>query len=99
MYNTPPLRDIVPRAFAKKGLMDSAIVEYEQLLRIDPGTKDRRFIHPIFHYRLARICEQDGQREKALAEYQRFLEIWNKADADRAEIVDAKKRVANLEKR
>jgi len=99
MYNTPLLRDIVPRAFAKKGLMDSAIVEYELLLRIDPRTLDRRFMHPIFHYRLARICEQAGQRERALAEYQRFLEIWSKADADRPELIDAKKRVANLRKR
>jgi len=99
MYNTPLLRDIVPRAFAKEGLMDSAIVEYEHLLRIDPGTKDRRFIHPIFHYRLARICEQAGQRKRALAEYQRFLEIWSTADADRPELIDAKKRVANLRKR
>jgi tetratricopeptide (TPR) repeat protein len=98
MYNTPPMRDIVPRAFVRKGMMDSAIVEYDRLLRVDPETIDRRFIQPIFHYRLARICEQAGQRERALTEYQRFLEIWNKADADRPELIDAKKRAANLRK-
>jgi tetratricopeptide (TPR) repeat protein len=98
MYNTPQFRDIVPRAFVKKGMMDSAIVEYERLLRIDPGSVDRRFLQPMFHYRLARACEQAGQRERALAEYRRFLEIWNRADADRPELIDAKKRVAVLGK-
>jgi serine/threonine protein kinase/Tfp pilus assembly protein PilF len=99
MYNAPPLRDIVPRAFVSKGMLDSAIVEYERLLRIDPATTDRRFLQPLFHYRLARICEQAGQREKALSEYRRFLEIWNKADADRPELIDAKRRVAKLKTR
>ena len=98
IYNTPQFRDIVPRAFVKKGMMDSAIVEYERLLRIDPGSADRRFFQPIFHYRLARVCEQAGQRERALAEYRRFLQIWNRADADRPELIDAKKRVAVLGK-
>ena len=97
-YNTPAWRDIVPRAFVKKGMLDSAIVEYGKLLRIDPGTVDRRLLQPIFHYRLARICEQAGQREKAMTAYRRFLEIWNRADADRPELIDAKKRLAALEK-
>jgi serine/threonine protein kinase/tetratricopeptide (TPR) repeat protein len=99
MYNAPRMRDIVPRAFVRKGMLDSAIVEYERLLRIDPATTDRRFLQPLFHYRLARICEQAGQREKALSEYRRFLEIWNKADADRPELIDAKRRVAKLKTR
>jgi serine/threonine protein kinase/tetratricopeptide (TPR) repeat protein len=99
LYNTPAMRDIVPRAFVKKGMLDSAIVEYERLLRIDSGTRDRRFLQPLFHYRLARICEEAGRREKALSEYRRFLEIWKDADKDRPELLDAKKRVANLKPR
>jgi len=74
-YNFPLYRDVVPRAFIKMGKPDSAIAEYEKLLKIDPKSKDRRLINPIYHYRLAKLCEQTGKYEKAKAEYTRFLEL------------------------
>ena len=40
--------------------------------------------------------EQLGQREKALEEYEEFLDIWKKADFNSPEILDAKTRVAKL---
>jgi tetratricopeptide (TPR) repeat protein len=96
MYSFPSERDIVPRAFQKKGELDSAIVEYNRLLRIDPTTKDRRLINPKFHYRLAKLYEQTGSFDRAAAEYRRFLEIWKDADKDLPELIDARKRLANL---
>jgi tetratricopeptide (TPR) repeat protein len=96
LYNIPRLRDVVPRAFMAKGALDSAIVAYEQLLKIDTSSTDRRLIDPRLHYRLALACERAGRPEQARAEYRRFLEIWKDADNDRPELQQAKKRLAGL---
>jgi tetratricopeptide (TPR) repeat protein len=81
-----------------KGMPDSAIAEYEKLLRIDPATRDRRLINPQYHYRLAKLCEQTGKIEKAREEYRRFIHIWKDADRDLPENIDARKRLAVLTK-
>jgi len=97
MYNVPSSRDVIPRAFERKGELDSAITEYdERLLRVDPATKDRRLINPVYHYRLARLCEQSGRVDRAVAEYRRFLELWKNADRDQPELIDARKRLSKL---
>jgi tetratricopeptide (TPR) repeat protein len=96
LYVSPSFRDIVPRAFEMKGQPDSAIVEYTKLLRIDPNTRDRRLINPVYHYRLAKLYEQAGTTGSAIGEYTRFLSIWKDADRDLPEYVDAKKRLARL---
>ena len=98
MYSFPSDRDIVPRAFQKKGELDSAIVEYNRLLGIDPSTKDRRLINPKFHYRLAKLYEQTGSLDRARAEYRIFLTIWKNADTDLPDLIDARKRLANLKR-
>ena len=94
-YNIPYLRDVVPRAFEKKGEPDSAAAEYEKLLRIDSTTKDRRLINPIYHYRLAKLYQQTGKLDKAKAEFTRFLQLWKDADKDQPELIDAKKNLNN----
>lgn len=42
--------------------------------------------------------EQLGQKEKALKEYEEFLDIWKEADFNSPEIKDAKMRVAKLKR-
>ena len=96
VYNTPPLRDVVPRAFQMKGEPDSAIAEYENILRINRADKDRRLISPLYHYRLAMLYEQARRVDRATSEYRRFLEIWRDADRNRPELTDARKRLAGL---
>ena len=98
MYNTPILRDVVSRAFQAKGEPDSAIAEYERLLKIDTMSVDRRLMHPQFHYRLAKLYEQTGKTDGARTEYGRFLELWKNADRDQVELIDARKRLAALKK-
>lgn len=99
MYSVPYIRDVVPRAFIKKGEPDSAIAEYEKLLMINPDSKDRRLIHPVYHYRLAKLCEQTGKYDKAKSEYTKFLKLWKNADKDHPVFIDAKKRLEGLEMR
>ena len=96
LYNIPLIRDVVPRAFEKKGEPDSAIAEYRKLLRIDPDTKDRRLINPVYHYRVAKLYEQTGKTEQALIAYRKFLELWKDADKDQPILIDATKRYTKL---
>jgi serine/threonine protein kinase/tetratricopeptide (TPR) repeat protein len=99
LYNFPPLRDVVPRAFLQKGEPDSAISEYEKLTVIEPGSDDRRMINPVLHYKLAKLCEQRGKIEEAENEYKKFLEIWKDADKDQPLLIDAVKRLTNLQRK
>jgi len=45
---------------------------------------------------LGKIFEQQGDRSKAIENYERFLELWKDADPGIAEVDDAKKRLAGL---
>jgi len=50
------------------------------------------------HYWLGVAYQQAGQKEKAIQEYEKFLEIWKNADPGIAEIETAKKNLAELKK-
>jgi serine/threonine protein kinase/Tfp pilus assembly protein PilF len=95
-YNMPPVKDVLARAYAKKGEKDKAIAEYERLITFEPETKTRLLIHPLYHYRLAKLYDEKGEKEKAKAQYEKFLLLWKDADPGRPEIEDAKTRLASL---
>jgi serine/threonine protein kinase/Tfp pilus assembly protein PilF len=96
--NFPPpfVRDIVPRAYIQKGDLNKAIATYEHLVTLYPQRYDRRLIHPRVHYRLAKLYEQTGHRDKAIARYKKFLDLWKDADPGRSEVEDARKRLESL---
>ena len=92
--NQPFLKDVLARAYWKKGDLDKAISEYKRLMTIDPKNQLRFLIHPLYHYRLGRIYEEKSEKALAREQYQKFLEFWRDADPGHPEIADAKKRLA-----
>jgi tetratricopeptide (TPR) repeat protein len=95
-YNVPFVRDVAARAYERSGDLNKAIAEYERLTTFDPDSDDRRLIHPKHHYRLARLYEETDLSEKAIEQYEKFLEIWSNADPGTPEVGDAKTRLARL---
>ena len=69
---------------------------YRRLLAVDSTGVDRRLIHPVYHYRLAKVYEKIHLEEKAAAEYRTFLSLWKNTDPGRPEVTEAKKRRAAL---
>ncbi|MEE8605652.1 MAG: tetratricopeptide repeat protein, partial [Candidatus Aminicenantaceae bacterium] len=96
-YNIPMIRDTVARAYLKKGDVDGAIAVYEKKITFDPQSKERRLIHPKYHYLLGKLYEEKGEKAKAIEQYEVFLEFWKGADPDMPELGDAKKRLASLQ--
>ena len=95
-YNMPFVKDVLARAYWKKGDFDRAVAEYEELITIDLKSQVRYLIHPLYHYRLGCVYEEKGEKTKAAAEYLKFLEYWKDADATHPELADARKRLNSL---
>jgi tetratricopeptide (TPR) repeat protein/tRNA A-37 threonylcarbamoyl transferase component Bud32 len=97
-YNTPFLKDVLARAYWKKGDLDKAIAEYERLTTITPKNNLRMLIHPLYHYRFGRVLEEKGDNIRAGLEYEKFLKYWADADPRFVELNDARTRLAALKR-
>jgi hypothetical protein len=62
----------------------------------DPERPERFFISPRYHFRLAKLYQQNGQSEKAIRQFEIFLELWKDADPRIIEAIDAGKRLPEL---
>jgi tetratricopeptide (TPR) repeat protein len=94
--NFPFERDVLARAYVAGGHYDEAIAEYEALVAFDPAGKDRRLVHPVFHYRLGVLCAGQGLVEKAASQYERYLEIVRAGGETLREVHDARRRLESL---
>ena len=90
---------MLARAYDLDGKPDSAIVVYERFLNtpyFDRTVADGWFV-PAVHKRLGELYEAKGQRDKALAHYRVFLDLWKNADPElQPKVTEARQRVAAL---
>ncbi len=97
-YNFPFQKDVLARAYWKKGDLDKAIAEYERLTTISPKNNLRFLIAPLYHYRFGRVLEEKGDKARARLEYDKFLKSWADADPRFVELKDARTRLAALKR-
>ena len=65
----------------------------------DPMARRQELIHPFSRFRLARLYEETGQKAKAMAQYDKLVEIWSKADAGLPYVEEARAARARLKGR
>ena len=83
-------------AYFKKGDLDKARLEYEKILSLTGGRIPSGYIYAKSFYMLGKIYEEQGDKAKAIENYQKFLELWKDADPGIAEVEDARKRMGKL---
>jgi eukaryotic-like serine/threonine-protein kinase len=81
-------------ASSNRGDLAAAIEIYRRLLANGPDQKLVSLYEPRYLLRLARLLEQAGDRDAARTEYRRFLELWKHADANVAELTEARRALA-----
>jgi tetratricopeptide (TPR) repeat protein len=88
-------RDGLARAAKARGDLPGAIAVYRRLLSYGPEAKWVSALEPRYVLELARLLEKTGDTKGALKEYERFLELWKRADPDLPELNEARRAVAH----
>jgi serine/threonine protein kinase/tetratricopeptide (TPR) repeat protein len=96
LYNFPLSQDELAQGYLKKGNLPQAIKEYEKLIETDPKKREWRLINPLYHYRLAKLYQENNQTVKAIREYKKFVDICSGLGDKSKEILDAKERLQLL---
>ena len=86
------------QAYYKAGNLFSAQGEFEKIPSLHLGRIGDGEIYAKSLYTLGKIFEQQGQKEKAIEHFQRFLDLWKNADPGIPEIDDAKACLTALKK-
>ena len=88
--NSFSFRDGAARVQVARGNLDAAIDVYRRLLTPDLSQKWTAILEPRLVLQLARLLDKKGDRAAARQEYQRFLALWNQADAGLPELAEAR---------
>ena len=75
-YNLPFEKDVLARAYVKKGEIAKAVAEYERLTTFDAKRPGRDLIRPTYYERLSELYAKQGRADKAAAAHARFLSLW-----------------------
>ena len=85
------------RAYLETGRLGEAVAEFEEALsRYDAYRAFVGIWAVKAHYLLGLAYEKSGWNNKAIEQYEEFLEIWKDADPGIPEVEDAKERVKQL---
>jgi tetratricopeptide (TPR) repeat protein/predicted Ser/Thr protein kinase len=88
--------DSLASAYHQRGDLDKARNTCERILSLTTGRVRWGDLYAKSHYRLGKILQAQGQKDKAAGFYRRFLEIWSQADPGLPEIADARNQLAAL---
>jgi len=92
---------VLVETYIKLGRLAEAVSELEKMLSQYDQT--RATAMPIWavkaYYLLGLAYEKSGWNQKAIKNYEEFLDIWKNADPGIAEVEDAKQRLARLKKK
>ena len=90
--------DALAFAYYESGDLDKAQEEYERTVFLTLGRLHWPDIYAKSFCMLGKIFEEKGWNGKAIEHYVKFLDLWKDADSGIAEVEDAKKRLAELQK-
>ncbi len=90
------LIDPLARAHFKAGELEQARQVYERITHLTWGRSFFGNLYAKSFYMLGKIYEKQGNTDKAIENYEKFLELWKNADPGIAEVEDAKKRQESL---
>jgi tetratricopeptide (TPR) repeat protein len=96
LYSNAPFRDGPARIQIVRSNLAGAIDIYRRLLTQDISQKWTSIFEPRFVLQLARLLDRTGDRAGAREHYQRFLDLWHRADAGLPEVTEARLRLAAL---
>jgi tetratricopeptide (TPR) repeat protein len=83
-------------AYYRAGDLENARREYERIVSLTSGRQAFGDLYAKSFYMLGKIYEQQDNKDKAIENYEKFLELWKDADPGFAEVEDARKRLAGL---
>jgi len=91
--------DIEPLALAyyRSGNLDKAREHYEWITSLTWGRDSWGDIYAKSFYMLGKIYQEQGKKNKAIENYEKFLDLWKEADPGLPEVEDAKKQLAELQ--
>jgi tetratricopeptide (TPR) repeat protein len=86
--------------YLKLGRIADAVVKLERFIRqYDYSNLNSPAYSIMGYYWLGQAYEASGWNDKAIEQYETFLDIWRNADPGKIEIDDARERLARLKEK
>ncbi|MFX0069257.1 MAG: protein kinase [Candidatus Hodarchaeota archaeon] len=88
--------DPLALAYYEAGDLENALKQYEWITSLTQGRIRESDLYAKSYYMLGKIYEEQGNNNKAIENYEKFLDLWKDADPGISEVEDARKRLAWL---
>jgi len=84
-------------AYYKSGNLEEARKKYERITSLTWGRNGHGDIYAKSFYMLGKIYQEQKKKNKAIENYEKFLDLWKEADPGIPEVEDAQKQLAELQ--
>ncbi len=84
------------KAYYKAASLEEAAKTYEQITLLTSGRLSNSSLYAKSFYMLGKLYQEQGWNERAISQYEKFLDLWKDADPGLPEVEDAMKRLAGL---